>query len=608
MKSTSAVIFTSIGLLLFQKSNATANACKSLEKIVSCLAYTEKFNDLTILYHNELNNNDAIHLIDRILENALQTSAIRLKGLNFHNNIPITPNKVTSTSCTLIIYIHAAHRAPNHEMIRNALDLINRLSHERHKPKILLMMILNEDNNDFAWILHYSWTRKMLDTTILEIQNGKELKNVGRTFFVHQYNPFTEQYTRILYNPKVKFFPDKTENLNGYTLRVDLLQRSARSHVRRNSSGHIVEIGSYDGMTLETLSRKMNFTPKFVAQKSSILDTNVRNGTLRGPLADLLTGRTELMATTLPILLTKYYELVDVTKPSNTEEWCIVVPILIHTGTLKNWAFVHVLCVTFAVVLLFWMCKTVLKFDRKTWHPLRIVGFILGVPMLGRSNSTAERVLLMCCVAVSARYSSMLYSELMGISLPTTSELSFDSFEDVEAAGLTPEIHMTMYSTIDYYSDKKLAKLKKKGIPTYNISGCPDRMLVNRNISCVMEESMAREAISTTMHRGKPVLKITRICYWHYPVGYVLSKGSPYIERVSDILYRVHESGLGNKWLNDYLGSLTARGNGGKGSKMRNENPRFVLPLVLITTVGYVLSFVTLLVEITMHKLRKIKM
>ena len=83
------------------------------------------------------------------------------------------------------------------------------------KPRLLAISVDEDawDINIFKEILLYGWKEKYLDFTILG-------KSKGNNLTIMHYNPFTKTFYTDTYKSKTIIFPDKLNNMNGYSLKT----------------------------------------------------------------------------------------------------------------------------------------------------------------------------------------------------------------------------------------------------------------------------------------------------------------------------------------------------------------------------------------------------
>ncbi|KAJ8688060.1 hypothetical protein QAD02_023855 [Eretmocerus hayati] len=126
-----------------------------------------------------------------------------------------------------------------------------------------IFVLISETNHSFKNFLQFAWSWKFLDLTIIELVNGpinriRDFNNsigVSCTGSMHTFNPFIEQYNLTDLNAESIIFPQKLENLDGYTLYVTVTTNSPHSYPLKDH--HEVDTG-YDFFLTQTLTEILN--------------------------------------------------------------------------------------------------------------------------------------------------------------------------------------------------------------------------------------------------------------------------------------------------------------------------------------------------------------
>ena len=181
------------------------------------------------------------------------------------------------------IYINSfGYSLPEHS--RNTTDMLRWLSCNTLNEKILLVLFRERDP-DLKEELRYAWEKRILEYTILDIVVKKE----SGSFFlpqdtiwvskvVHRLNPFKDEYTREEYKTGTEFFPKKLKDMNGYKLNTSMIHLPPGSDLKKNKSGHVIDVTGTDGMVLKTLEKTLNFKANLITSKIDTFGKIFPNG------------------------------------------------------------------------------------------------------------------------------------------------------------------------------------------------------------------------------------------------------------------------------------------------------------------------------------------
>lgn len=560
---------------------------------------TSRANDALLVLRDSLLDGRANDILGKIAATTTQhVPALYVNADRMESEFQVSS---WAMSRDLVVYIYVSGRGPDIVEGELVAEDTKRLIHDRARPKVLVLMILRRPCQDLAALFRAMWSRKILDAIVVE--HIKSEYSDECSTIVHRYNPFTDSHTKEPYSADITWFVGDFPNMQGYPLVYAFTRRPPYSDIVSTSKGH--ELKGVDKILNEILADKMNFTsvPKVITE--AIYFQRMPNGSQYGILMDISSGKYDALLITLPIwgkLRDVIRYTVQYTDPFFTENWCFVVPKLIAKRSFMTGTATRLLLMSFSIVGIFWLCSRFMKFNPDRWYFLRIVGIILAASFPPIPARLHERIIFLSILAVSASYSSMLFAELTSIGFESDRYVQFDHLEDLTNSDLVLMMHENLRDIIELYGNEFFEyNIRKSGKRIVKISStdiCLKDLLTHQNVSCLVNEDWAKLIAVNNMRNGKTVIKTTKLCYLSLPAGNVFSAGSPYVNRVSDLLLRLVSGGIRDKWYRDYLRNETKE----TALQMNRDHADFkyvsVYPTIYVLTTGYSISALVFIGEL----------
>ncbi|XP_076680494.1 uncharacterized protein LOC143375373 [Andrena cerasifolii] len=564
-------------LLAVQHLNNSKYLTSTIQSVEDVLQATKPL-DVQFVVQDLIGSKSEV--IDEIYKSVVRTVPTSCILLN--DSVPSNLPSFRAFQGSLVIYVYVSKESPN---IQQTQDIIRVIMHGDNRSKILLTTILKEESSNFEALLKEMWKKKrILDVTVLELSEATGVK-------IHQYNPFTSVYHQQPYNSSVQWFPNKLINLHGYPITVHLANRSGHLFFEQNSEGYPDKVQGPDLEALKTFVRVLNFT----------LVYNVQTERLNWKI--ISSGEAEVIFPQLPFFpdsLQYRYTL-----PVSFEDWCALVAITYRYINYGARAFIGI-TVSYVIVLVFWATSSFMGFDRNSWHPLKIYGMIISAPVSTRPRRTVERVMFVCIFLVSSIHSSQLYADVTTANLCSTTEVDYKDFEELDRAGVAPvTIGFLVHALFDI-GDKTFERLKKKVVFMDNVA-CGDYLAAHGNVTCLTESNSAYVLVKKHMRDGKATMKFSKnLCIAKPHAVYLFYKLSPYTDRFTSVMLRLQMSGIREKWDYDFARKFSAR----KTYSMdvgTSRDRSLTTNLVYIGGCGYLISLLVFIVEIMVHRLKKMK-
>lgn len=492
----------------------------------------------------------------------------------------------------LIVYIYVSEHEPDIVEGKLIAENIIRFIHKRVRSKILILMILRQPCRDLAPLFREIWSRKILDTIIVEYSKS-EYSNKYSTL-VHRFNPFADYFIKEPYSENITWFTDDFPNMQNYPLVYAIGHRLPYTDILLDSKGNVREIKGVDQMVIRTVAEKMNFTaiPKIIL--NAVFLEVMPNGTKHGIILGLTSGEYDAILNTIPMFVYGMHSDVEVTSAINIEDWCFVVPRL-HMRYFSGMTVILVFLVSFMIVGTFWIYSRLMKFNSNRWHPMRIIGIMLDRSFPSVPRRIHERIIFLSIFAACSCYSSTIFAQLTRISLERDRHAQFPRLQDLMDSDLVPMVHRNILDIIVKYNDileYYINTSNKKFVEVTMMDKCLKDILKYQNVSCFMELNWAKLIAFSNMRNGDTIMDKTKLCYLSVPAGNMFPKGSPYVKRISDLLLTLGEAGLYNKWHTDYMSS-EMKGTISHLHRNQKNNSIYVnvlMPLFYVLISGYLIS------------------
>ncbi|XP_043492368.1 uncharacterized protein LOC122517838 [Polistes fuscatus] len=506
-----------------------------------------------------------------------------IKSEKYHSKI---------TCSTLIVDVTSKKKLLDQREVEDFGILIRSLMPTSDAPKIL-WIVHDKDENNFNSTLQQMWKLHLLDVTILELSGYHKFE---RNVTVHRYNPFVKYYTRLSWNAEIILFPYKIDNLHGYKLKTNINDEHPYEEILRDpKNGGRIVLGGLSENIFKTWSEIMNF--------SLIVDEKIKMrrkiSRVDGNLAITIENLNELDLMYRLCLQSAFLISAVYTVPVNSDDICIMVP---RISMKRQIDFSHVLFalfIIFLIVILFWIISRLSKSASNVFDPINIISLLLGVAITPNSNGLSGRTIFLSIMAARMCYLDIFYEELLNINTDVESEIEFNNYDDI----LRQDIKI-MYLNVSFPFFKQYFgndTILKRMVQTPDIKECVKHLILYKNTSCYHETSKLRLIYMSKRYNGKPITKVTDICQKNRYLVYLLPKTTPYLNRFNEILLRIIESGIKDKWSRDWLFNLE------KKHKMNySVNANAVMQQSIITIMkfllyDYLIIFVLFVLELLFH-------
>lgn len=607
----STVHLVSFLLLFLSSSQAKVNWLQNL------VNYTTKNSHQVLFIADEKLSNSSKETAKQIINKFKQKIPLILMNFNETQNKNFLKLKLLNSlqnpkTNVIIIMTHYSQMDKNFSQLHHPIDFLTRAMSTAPRSKCIFIFLSNSREANFKKLLLQMWRNLFLNTIIIEIQmeNVSEREILSKAWnsmdnaYLHYYNPFRNEFPKRRLDEQwrmgEKFFVDKLKNLNGYRMKVGLFNTPPFVYVRRNSSGDVVSAFGIDVPIVMSLAKMMNFT-------ITPTRTNVESwGTFDCNKTKTNGINYQLMHNQIQFVVSRGFLSINYCKVSPTADILYQVtsvkslaPILRETEfkLTGSWDLLYMILTIllfffFVVVLLH-----ILNLQMPSWQLFNVIQIMLGMSIPEDLSIMSERIIFGWLLLTCAFYSSNITAIFTDFSLETENEVPMNTLNDLYNTNIKLIRHMRLGVTKDY--DETTWKLINRSEPQFDATTVCLKRLRNREIvSCLLIEIQAERLFHLFRdENGDMSLKIIKEPLILYVEGMQLEPGSPYVERFSNLISRMKQSGIYDKWRMDTLKNGTDEKIGIRDFQMYEDPVKIQLILLFIAFLGYFASFLVFLVE-----------
>lgn len=532
-----------------------------LNHLRSYIISEAQVNQVTFLIVSDLKNEDS-KIADDVytLATNFPTSSI-----NFATNDPhhIPELKIEDPRTSLFILIHSRAEDPDLSLLPKPIIFLSNLSPSRSRPKCLII-IFEKVNQNYEKLMRGMWSYDFLDTTVLTLSRFRAEKNNlflnqhQQIVAIHYFNPHTDNVKKEEFRSTIRWFPDKVRDLYGYPIKVSFSHAPPYIIVRPGPEGETV-ISGLGWLKMKALSKSMNFKMIGIHYKSwGTRDCkNKYNST--GVYRSMISREADFFAIEFGRFAScdsTFYEWGGATMES---EICLLVPILPKESYLltNSWKILNLFAVI-SLPLIVWVFARLVHFDAQNWRSTYLVQIVLGSSVPREPQRFAERIFFGFLLITSFLYSSVIFTAFTQSGLEQGTSYELETIKDVIASDLEIEINSNLMDLLhNNNSNEVKLRLYEKARKVKELSYiCIQKLITHKNVTCV-----ARPEEVSFLLRGKrdecglPVAKILRNdeLLSKGVKGTVLTPRSPYVKRVNQIIQRLIQGGITEKWNSIYL-------------------------------------------------------
>ena len=564
------------------------------------------FQTVIILDGNSSKEEVTTNNIVNFIAKKVPTKVIQFETVTLSKAIEIVraKNILRLKASTLFIMIQAVEYNLFLMQSSRMVKVLKQLSERKTRPKILAIILSREKSPSYKELLQRMWSDDALDFTVLDVLKkpttfmNQWSDNWQISTKVHQFNPFTKTYITKKFLRKTELFPNKVQDLKGFQMKVASFNNPPNNFVKRNNSGYPILVSGPDAEITNTLSKVMNFRISQVSSKAETpghLDTNINKTT--GFLGQVANKKLHFF-TNLGFILNEVQDMYEHSRVFYEVCYVALVPVIkIKTLSVEfsqncwSMAILVLLLIALPVIV-----SHLLKFEKNFWSPVYIFVAALGFAIPREPTRSPERIVFIVSLFAFFISSAAIYGVLTNFELKTELELEINTLQDLYNLKL-PLMMTPLASDIMRLTDNDEISqtLLRTTILTNLPTTCTRLLVKHRNVSCIVNafqvpiliEGIKNLKLRSLVKIGKPCLRKSLLCL-------VIQPGSPYLQRINQVLGRVVDSGLFQKWYEfDSIKKIQNR-----GMEEKHQQTHILISLLIILATGYVISIITFIWEL----------
>lgn len=381
-----------------------------LQRAIEKVANTWSNHDLTLVSHDNRTDDKVERIaatISKILLPLRPTLYLQTTNLSEF----IVNGYMVANSRTLLIFVFGTSSAPNTEDSMLMMKHLLVLTHTKHSPKILLVLVSDEECTDMEKRLEELWNGGYPYVIALEVLESFN-KDRRPPLYVHRYTKLPPNYERSIYDGDVSnWYVDQFRGTCSPQFTLCLPDKNDTSYKE------LVKV------ELNVLKEELNATFKEVTIQSG-------------------KNRCDLTYDLYYLLYNVFYSRSRAhTAPIYIDRFCLFVPAITQMTATTSWGLTIAFVVGILIVVMisgFAALNSIETFR----HPFNVAAVVLGVWLNAlRLSTSIEKVLYLCLVQVATRYTSMLYTELFSDATVKQKEVRINDFNDLYGLNLT--IHVS---------------------------------------------------------------------------------------------------------------------------------------------------------------------
>lgn len=438
-------------------------------------------------------------------------------------------------------------------------DFLQRLIPAKRRPKILILEKVRTLENHTE-LFTRMWSRNFLDVTILEY-GGKiaDYFSLGNDKIIRQlyYNPFSMKLVINKVSLEQDLFPDKLRNLHAYPLKIGFFHYPPYVRFFRNSKGRVINVDGFDVATMKSVADARNFKlVEYLTDKTTWDVGNCKKELNIGFAYDLMLNKIQFIGVQAirPVLCFKdlmematnfqmVYNYAVVPRPSET---------IIELS--DRWKLFHVLTYFGLLMSVLFASKT-FGFNSNFRQITYLLAMSLGWCVPIHPRTTIERIIMGSMLVTCFFLSSDIFSTFTSVSLPITTSSGMENLDDLFASNFLMYVHPNLHSSVAQTDAEAALKFYNRAVVMPIIDDdCIEYLAEYKNISCMIRGPRAVLAVRDSKKKnGKLIIKMINEYAILQPGTILMEAGSPYVKCLEDVLVKLGEGGIYNKWYGKYF-------------------------------------------------------
>lgn len=518
-------------------------------EIIHAIKRDHNYHQIMLITKNENHKNSP--LIKEFFKNLpiLNFNSSILTGkLNHFNEM----NSFKNLRATTLFLIIETVTNNNYQWTQETMNLIKKLSNAKIRPKCLILQLIEKNveiQND-GQVLRKMWKSLFLDVTIMKVVKEK--------FTIHHLNPFVSKRGKMsenMFSAKFPLFPDKLQNLHDYRLEIGIFQRPPVIRVNRNSTKHPIEIFGPDAITIKIFSELMRFQLSFPASDEEFFGkySCLLNKTT-GFVKELLENRINFIGVTS---ISTVYSCPEETNEHvflELDHYVAVIPIQESQSSgvilLFGHKFYTTILWTIVIMLLSWMVKNRLQFDKRIWNFTMTVQIIFGITVHQQLQELKERILFGLLLIINIFYSTNIFTALTEIYLiHSNNQVEINSLRELSESKFNLAVEVNFPIILESSGEENILRMWRRKEHTIIVGDLCLRSLIQvKDRCCFVKKSIADWFVNILLdENGDSLIKIVPEYLNTNVNAFLLEPGSPYVEKFQRIFQLLVQSGIRNQ-------------------------------------------------------------
>ncbi|KAJ8679527.1 hypothetical protein QAD02_015314 [Eretmocerus hayati] len=528
--------------------------------------------------------------------------------LLFNTKTPSTSLSNPKISSTLLVIGEqdCCNKSSSSKHVFRSLSALTRSLRHRVKPQCLVVLVHHGDIifGRIEKILDYAWMNNFLDFTVVSVSSKATTDQAatdGCPAYISHYNPFKLVHRHeCLYN-STELFPDKTNDMNGYLLRIPFL--NVPPFMMRNTAD-TKEITGVTYSLIHFIAQRYNFKIEIVTENR--MPNHTSNVQLKEDIHFLRAlemlddGKLDLVPFQyfVEFLLTKQWNEIVIAENFNYDSIVVIVPIFYELSTARE---LKMLIVFIAGIIFIVFLIQFLNFARvndRYSTTFSIIQILLSQPIKKQLRVIGERFIVLYFVIVSMSFLSNFYARLTELKL-VKNEIFLHTFQDIDGSNLHIYVSNGLYELLE--DNIGSSNLSSKSSVIDDIRECVDMILNGHRVICFTSEmrlTNLREEYSKSSTDN--ILRIVNIDHHHAAKVFAFRRNFLFVDGFEKSFQRIKESGLAKIWDSKRRRSKPVKHNHDESSSIIHIP---ITQILFWVAVGYLLSALVFGIEIAFHKI-----
>lgn len=555
----------SLFYLYFSLLHHAVNAVDANDLAKSLIKHANKNIMLIANSENTFSHPIYVHIIKEVVNSAIPSTIINARDIT-HLGLPEDqrlqslrnlPKLISPEDDLIVIFIDEGKDDVIQELMNDIIFLNNYLGN-MPRPKCAFILENTISDTDLSHFLMFSWKFKFLYTIVVEFPPRPKSQVIlssakNLTIEVHDYNPFSDTYTKSSFSAGDKLFSDKLDDFHGYYLKSALYEDLIYVMIENDAARNLWKrIHGADVVIFKTLAKFFNFAVNITSTEVDHSD----EASIK--MLDFVVNLSFYVGR-------QYLPMQYLMKPNSfLYPWSNNI-IVKQYGTYKSKMSINLisLIATFTFVLLIIAFVWIFQFDVKVWTVHNIITILIGYARVVMPRKNSERILFLCLVIINLSFLTRILVQLSGFFFVQRTFLDLQTLKQLKKSNILPRVVDITKEMAFGYNNTAVEELMSQS-PTIDSYGEIDeclKSLLNGDESvhgCEVLSLIGKFVAKNFVEAKNECI----ISYIDEPVLYgwatmMHSKTSPYMARFDKMLRRLYESGLVTFWENMYLRQYT---------------------------------------------------